>query len=85
MKVIKKDPEVMNRRCEKLQRLGFRILHNDSRVDVPIGNDEYVECDFSGIDENKFVEVALRKVFIKGVDIGEYNLRNRFQQLLGLK
>lgn len=81
MKVIK-NPERMNRRCEKLQKIGLKILHNDSSVGVPIGNGKYFESDFSTIDENKFFEVAIRKAFDKGVDKGEDNIRHRFKQIL---
>jgi hypothetical protein len=82
---LTKDADRINRRCKKLEELGFVILHEDSRVNVPIGNGEYFEADFSAIDEDKFLQAALKKSFVLGVNKGEDNIQYRIKQVLGIR
>ncbi len=68
----------MNRRCDKLESLGFEIHHQDSRVDV-FGR---AVVDFSRIKEEDFLEYAIKKVFDNGLIVGESTLQTKIKCLL---
>ena len=75
-----KNAAVLNRRCIKLQSLGFELHHEDSRVNV-FGR---VMVDFSAISEDNFLEYAIKQVFEEGLKAGESMLQCKLQNLLGV-
>ena len=80
-----RNTEVINRRCEKLQELGFEIYHEDSRVSVfkDIVDDVDVVVDFSAIAEEHFSRYALMKTLEFGITMGRNSLQKDIKALLG--
>ncbi len=72
--------EAMTRRCERLELLGFKIHHQDSRVNV-YGR---AMVDFSAIAEEHFLEYAIKQVFEEGLKVGESTLQTKIKGLLGV-
>ena len=81
-----RNPEVINKRCKKLQELGFEIYHEDSRVSVfkDRGNDVDVIVDFSAIDEKHFLRWGLREIYQSGISTGRNSLQQDIKALLGM-
>ncbi len=73
--------EAMERRCKKLESLGFEIHHEDSRVNVY----RRAIVDFSAIAEEHFLEYAVKQVFEEGLKVGESTLQTKFKVLMGVK
>lgn len=77
--------EEKNKRCEKLEELGFTILHLDSRVGVSMTDGSYLEMDFSSIDETKFLQSAIKQAYEQGFENGKNAIRHELKHILKIK
>lgn len=98
MKLTKRNPEDIERKCNLLESYGFEILH-DTRVkildfsflktgfDDPLNKrevrQEAIEVDFSAIDEKKYIEHAIKQAYLKGREAGVKELQDGLNNLLG--
>jgi hypothetical protein len=76
--------EQLNIRCEKLEALGFSIMHEDSHVHYYIDG-QPIDIDFSAVDENKFMEYAIKKIHEDGQIKGRNQIRSSFHKLMDME
>jgi hypothetical protein len=81
MKLTRINQDVIDRRCEYLESLGFTILHEDTQVEAPNG----FVYDFSAINMSSgdVIKHIISKTFEKGFVAGEKNIKNNFRLLMG--
>lgn len=78
---MRRNYEAINKKCELLERLGFEIEHEDSRVSFN-GN----TFDFSAIacDEASILQTALLVMFEHGREQGRKEIQDGIKTLLQL-
>lgn len=81
---MRRNSEILNRRCEKLEELGFEIDQGDSKVYVPILSGDCIAVDFSTIAEDKFHIHAINQVFGYAYELGKNNKLQEIKEALEL-
>lgn len=71
--------EIMNKKCQLLEELGFTVEHTDSRVYF-----EGLEFDFSSTacDSASIIYTAMTTMFQKGQAVGKALIREEFKKLM---
>jgi len=76
--------ELINKRCDILEQLGFEIDHTDSRVRRTISDTEFT-FDFSAIADDKFIDHAMKCMFEYGKNSGRDDLISGIKHLLKIE
>lgn len=78
---MRRNHEAINKKCELLERLGFEIEHEDSRVSF---NGHTFDFSAVACDEASIMKTALQVMFEHGREQGRKEIQDGIKTLLNL-
>ena len=85
MKVMKRTPDEVSKRCELLKSYGLVLWEGDRRVYWNTPNGKVIWFDFSVVEEKDFTTYALDTMFYGVYNAGRELLKYDLSQLLELE